>query len=362
VKENEMNKLLIYIRVRLFGILAQLALVFMGAALFLLERYRHAALIDLSSMYYYIVLACVAIIVWHTINYIRMRPYYESLLEALHCEEPLEAIYILQGEVNQEQELMKRLLVNQQKMYKSQLDAMERKREIQHHFTLQWVHQMKTPLSVLDMQLQQTEERLKQGNDLTTIEQSQLNRSMNEETEKLNNGLDLMLSSARLEKLELDLHVKPVELHTVIREYINRYKKLLIQYSIFPKLNGEAIAATDQKWFGFIMNQLITNAIKYSKLKPGNKNLYITIDQQADVTTVTVKDEGIGIAASDVKRIFDPFFTGQNGRTTGESTGMGLYLAKEVCQRLGHSLTVISTAGEGAAFTLTIKESGIHRL
>lgn len=356
-----MNKLHIYIRDRLFGILAQLVLVMMGTGLFLLERYRHAALIDLSSMYYYVVLSCVAIVVWHTINYMRLRPYYEALLEALYSEEPLEAIYILHGEVSQEQELMKRLLISQQKKYKAQLDAMERKREIQHHFTLQWVHQMKTPLSVLDMQLQQAEERLKQGSSLSAAEQAQLNRSMNEETEKLNNGLDLMLSSARVEKLELDLHVKPVELHTIIREYINRYKKLLIQYSIFPKLSGEATAATDQKWFGFIINQLITNAIKYSKLKPGSKSLYITIDQQADATRVTIKDEGIGIAATDIRRIFDPFFTGQNGRMTGESTGMGLYLAKQVCQRLGHTLTVSSTEHEGAEFRLTIKASGIHR-
>jgi len=284
------------------------------------------------------------------------------LLEAIHSKEPLEAIYILHGEVSKEQELMQQLLVNQQRMYKTQLDAMERKREIQHHFTLQWVHQMKTPLSVLDMQLQQTADRLKQGKSLSTNEQADLSRSMSEETEKLNNGLDLMLSSARLDKLELDLHIKPVELHTVIREYINRYKKLLIQYSIFPKLTGEAIAATDQKWFGFIMNQLITNAIKYSKLKPGSKSLYIVIDQQSDVTSITIKDEGIGIAATDIKRIFDPFFTGQNGRMTGESTGMGLYLAKEVCQRLGHMLKVSSSQGEGAEFTLIIKESGIHRL
>ena len=357
-----MKKLQIYLRDRLLVIIGQLALVLLGAGLFLIERYRHAALIDLSSMYYYIVLACVAIAVGHMINYLRIRPYYESLLEAIHSKEPLEAIYILHGEVSKEQELMQQLLVNQQRMYKTQLDAMERKREIQHHFTLQWVHQMKTPLSVLDMQLQQTADRLKQGKSLSTNEQADLSRSMSEETEKLNNGLDLMLSSARLDKLELDLHIKPVELHTVIREYINRYKKLLIQYSIFPKLTGEAIAATDQKWFGFIMNQLITNAIKYSKLKAGSKSLYIVIDKQSDVTSVTIKDEGIGIAATDIKRIFDPFFTGQNGRMTGESTGMGLYLAKEVCQRLGHMLKVSSSQGEGAEFTLIIKESGIHRL
>lgn len=357
-----MNKLLLYIQDRFGSIVVKCILVGLGVLLFMLERYRHAALIDLASMTYYIVLSLITIIVWHVVEYIRYRPYYASLEEALSNDGPLEAIYIVQDEIKREQQLMKQLLINQQRKYKSQLQELERKREIQHHFTLQWVHQMKTPLSVIDLHLQHVDEQLKHGAALSLAEQAQLYRSMHEEADKLHNGLELMLNSARLEKLELDLHVRPVELHSVVRDVVNRYKKLFIQHSIFPKLTGEATAATDHKWFAFIINQLLSNAIKFSKLKEGTKSLYITIEQQGDETSVTIKDEGIGIDSSDIKRVFDPFFTGKNGRISGESTGMGLYLAKQVCLRLGHTLTVSSKEQEGAAFTLTIKESGIHRL
>lgn len=355
-----MNKVVLFLRDQKFNILAQLALVMLGAGIYMLERQRHANLIDLASMYYYIVLSCVCIVVWNIVQYILIKTYYQSLFEALQSEDALEAVYLMQGEVSKEQELVALLLRNQHKKYTDQLAELERKREIQHHFTLQWVHQMKTPLSVLDMQLQQVDEQIKRQQVKSLREQAELYQSMNEEVEKLNGGLELMLNSARLDKLELDLHIKPIALHSVIRDNINRYKKLLIQHSIFPKLVGEAHVASDQKWFGFIINQLITNAIKYSKLKQGRKELEILIHQQGEHTLISVRDQGIGIASSDLKRVFDPFFTGQNGRMTGESTGMGLYLAKEVCKRLGYTLSVSSVEGEGAEFTVAMKHSGIH--
>jgi len=355
-----MNKLSLFLRDQRFNILGQIALVLLGAGVYMLEWQRHAELIDLASMYYYIVLSCVCIFAWNTVQYIRVKKYYQSLFDALQSDNPLEAVYTIQGEMNNEQELVSTLLRNQHKRYTDQLAELERKREIQHHFTLQWVHQMKTPLSVLDMQLQQADEQIKRQEVKTLREQDELYQSMNEEVVKLNGGLELMLNSARLDKLELDLHIKPIALHSVIRDNINRYKKLLIQHSIFPKLVGEAIVATDQKWFGFIVNQLITNAIKYSKLKQGRKELEIVIQQQGEHTLISVRDQGIGIAKSDQKRVFDPFFTGQNGRMTGESTGMGLYLAKEVCKRLGYTISVSSVEGEGACFTISMKHSGLH--
>lgn len=357
-----MNKPLLFLDDQKYNIAAQIGLVCLGAGIFLLERYRHAELIDLASMYYYIALALVCIVVWNIVQYMRVKTYYQSLYEAIESDDALEAVYIVQGEVLNEHRLIKQMLMNQQKAYQDRIAELERKREIQHHFTLQWVHQMKTPLSVLDMQLQQADEQLKQSSTWSLSDQAAFYRSMNEEVEKLHGGLEMMLSSARLEKLELDLHIRPIELHRIIRDNINRYKKLLIQYSIYPKLAGEAVVATDQKWFGFIMNQLITNAIKYSKLKQGRKELHIAIKQQGDTTTITVQDEGIGIAQSDLRRIFDPFFTGQNGRMVGESTGMGLYLAKEVCQRLGYSLSASSIEQQGATFTLALKHGGIHHV
>src|SRR5690606_33839771 len=107
-----MNKVVLFLRDQKFNILAQLALVMLGAGIYMLERQRHANLIDLASMYYYIVLSCVCIVVWNIVQYIRIKTYYQSLFEALQSEDALEAVYLMQGEVSKEQELVALLLRN----------------------------------------------------------------------------------------------------------------------------------------------------------------------------------------------------------------------------------------------------------
>lgn len=333
-----------------------------GAGLFMFEWKRNVNIIDLGTMFYYLVLSLLLLITWLIINYVRMKPYYLSISKAIEVDDPLHSIQIIQEERSKEQKLMKKLLLNQQGMYLSKLDHLKRKSEIQYHFILQWVHQMKTPVSVINMLMQQGQERIKHRELLTTMEQKELYQSIEEETERLESGLEMMIHSARVEHLELDLHVKSVPLHEIVRDIINRYKKSFIQYHIFPRIEGEAIAQTDPKWFSFVINQLISNAIKYSKPKQGNKYLVVTFDKQANKTVVSISDQGIGIGPGDIRRVFDPFFTGENGRLSGESTGMGLYLAKEVCQRLGHQINVESKQGVGTNFTLTLQQSGIHHL
>jgi signal transduction histidine kinase len=145
---------------------------------------------------------------------------------------------------------------------------------------------------------------------------------------------------------------------------INEHKKACIRYRIFPKIEAgaEAVwAETDEKWIVFVLGQLVTNAIKYSKPKEGAKTLTVTVRETEDECRVIVKDEGIGIAEQDMPRLFDAFFTGENGRRVSESTGMGLYLAKQICNRLGHRLEVASVLGEGTSVTLIVpRQTGIH--
>lgn len=349
-----------YISDQKYYILVYIVACLLGAGMFLLEWKRINQQIDLGSMNYYLILATILLLTWLIVNYIRLKPYYQSLSKALHAEDPLHAMQMLQGERSKEQQVVKLLLLNQQSMYLDQLDKLKRKQEIQHHFILQWVHQMKTPVSVIDMLMQQAQDQVKQKVTLSLHEQSSLYTSIQEESARIESGLDMMLNSARVEKLELDLHVRAVALHEITRDIINRYKRICIQYSIFPRIIGEATAQTDQKWFSFVMNQLVSNALKYSKAKQGSKTLTIEFQQSEYKTTIKIIDQGIGIESKDIRRVFDPFFTGENGRSTGESTGMGLYLAKEVCQRLGHKLTVESSIGEGTTFTIIIQAAGIH--
>lgn len=360
--KSKFPMLRMYISDQKYYIFIYYAACLLGASLFMLEWKRTKGMIDLGTMSYFVVLTTVILLSWLIINYFRMKPYYEALTKALNAEDPLYAVQLLLDARTSEQQLMKQLLLNQQSMYMEQLDILRRKQEIQHHFTLQWVHQMKTPVSVIDMLMQQAQAGVKSRATMDLQEQGELYLSIQEEADRLESGLEMMLHSARVDKLELDLYARSVPLHEVTREIINRYKRICIQYSIYPRIVGEAAAFTDPKWFGFIMHQIIGNALKYSKPISGNKTLTIEFEQTETITTVKVIDQGIGIAESDIRRVFQPFFTGENGRTIGESTGMGLYLAQEVCQRLGHKLTVESQLGEGATFIITIQSTGIHRL
>ena len=100
----------------------------------------------------------------------------------------------------------------------------------------------------------------------------------------------------------------------------------------------------------FIIGQLLTNAVKYTFEE--NKKLYIRASCLEGTITLSVQDEGIGIPPSDLPRVTKAFFTGENGRLSGESTGMGLYLAQEVCNRLGHELEITSSKGQGTTVSI----------
>ncbi|RKN86029.1 sensor histidine kinase [Paenibacillus ginsengarvi] len=341
-----------YIAVYFIGI----ALVVLVVELDLLGQ--HAGL-GWDNLLYIAILSVVGVGVYLIVDYARNRPFHRQLARMADREAELDDVLGLQGAVTREQRAMQTIAIANYGKYVERLEQYKQQQDQHQTFVRQWVHQMKTPVSVINLLTQQAE-----GADRE--EAKSLAASMQEENEKLAHGLDMMLSTARLEKFELDLHIKQVELIRAVRSVINEHKKACIRYRIFPKIeaNAEAIwAETDEKWLGFILNQLITNAIKYSKPKEGAKTLLVTVTEQDRLCRVAVQDEGIGIAQHDLPRIFQAFFTGENGRRVAESTGMGLYLAEQVCMRLGHRLEAVSTLGDGTEVTLTIaQQAGYHRV
>lgn len=331
----------------------------LAALLFALEELRYPGLVDSATAWYMLALALFVLVVWLIADYLRQRHYYRQLGEALRRCDDLQASSILHAGVTREQRLIAHLLQEQHRAYLNELNRYRRQQEQHNHFVLQWVHYMKTPVAVIDLQMQEA----LRGGPLGEAEQRELALSAQEEADRLLRGLELMLHTARLDKFALDLHIRQVALHELIRSSVNAHKRLCIKHTIYPRIEGEAWVETDEKWMTFVLNQLISNGIKYSKRKPGAKTLLFRItDRGQGQSLLEVIDEGIGIAPHDVPRIFDPFFTGENGRASGESTGMGLYLAKEVCGRLGHKLTVESELGVGTSFGIEFRPQGIHML
>lgn len=223
------------------------------------------------------------------------------------------------------------------KVYQDEAQTLYSSQSRQIEFMNHWVHQMKTPLSVINLLLQ---------------EEKYDRQSIAEELERLQSGLDTVLVNASLETFERDMTIEKLNLKQLVQETVTAHKRLLISNQIFPVLevDEQIIIASDRKWLKIVIGQFITNAVKYT-FEEG-KRIYITSQYSEEGIVLTIRDEGIGIPASDLNRIRNAFFTGENGRLTGESTGMGLYIASEVSEKLGHILTIESKPAIGTTVKL----------
>jgi len=215
---------------------------------------------------------------------------------------------------------------------------------------------MKTPVSIINLILQ----------DENQEEYKDIFSSLSEENEKISAGLEMMLNHARLNEFNLDFKVESVNIISVLRKVINDNKKSLIRNFIFPKIQGEEdiLVETDKKWICFVINQIFINAIKYSRDRAkDNKYIVFEVKVEGAKVILSIKDEGIGIPKEDLNRVFQAFFTGKNGRKTSEATGMGMYLSKRVCDKLGHGLAVESEEGQWSKFSIVFyKEKNIFTL
>ncbi|MBM7608680.1 signal transduction histidine kinase [Lysinibacillus composti] len=227
------------------------------------------------------------------------------------------------------------------RLYQHEVQTLYAVKNRHDQFLNQWIHQMKTPISVLELLLQE-------GDPLDK-------KSVQEEVDRLKRGIEMVLMNARLENFEEDMQVEQVHLKQIVNATINENKRLFITHRVFPetKIDEDLIVASDSKWLRFVLGQFVTNAVKYT-FEPNKKVLFFAEKTDSSIT-LTIKDEGIGIPQSDISRVTKPFFTGENGRKTGESTGMGLFLAKEICEKLNHELIITSQVGVGTTITLIFK-------
>jgi signal transduction histidine kinase len=281
------------------------------------------------------------------LDYARQRGFRRALRRAL--EDPRNDTPLPPGSTR-EQRAFRQLLQDRQRRLAHELRMQRTQADDHRAFVDLWVHQMKTPLSVLELTAQQAE------GDSDTWD------SVSEELERLSHGLDLMLQAARLERFDLDLRPASVDLRELARGVVNDLKRSWIRSGVFPRIDAPdapVMVETDPKWFEVVLRQLLSNAIKYSE--PGGEVL-IGIEPGTGGVTLCVRDQGIGIPPEDLPRVFERFFTGTNGRLRRASTGMGLYLAARICGHLGHSLEIDSAPGQGTVVRMHFSHRSLHRL
>lgn len=206
-------------------------------------------------------------------------------------------------------------------------------KKLQKVMVYRFVHQMKTPVSVLKLILEKHNE---EG------EYKKIGRNIN----ALEYNLNQMLDVYRLEEFKNDFVSEKVMLKNVCKDCINGLKDYFIASQIYPKLDidDDIYVYSDSKWLKLIIHQLLTNAIKYSD---SGQTVTVRAKKEEDRITLSVIDEGIGIENADLRNIFELFYIGKNGRNNADSSGIGLYIVKRVTEYLGHKTEVESEAGKG---------------
>jgi len=301
---------------------------------FIFSYYWFLGFQEMNHLLYVFIIQVLAMILYLTYRWLQDIKIYRWLQDEESTEfdgssfgkSPLaEALYEKQHRVSKEYE---------NKLHQVQADLNDRVT-----FINQWVHQMKTPLSVIHLMTQDEDEEIFQG--------------IRKELYRIEDGLKTVLYSSRLSLFEKDYTIEKVPLQDFINKLIIENKRLFIQYKVSPKkfFPGETVYVySDTKWLQFSVTQIISNAVKYSTNK--SDTLEFRIDKQKTRILLEIKDFGVGIPSEDIRRVFEPYFTGANGRLYHESTGMGLYLVKEIMSKLQHAINLESTPGKGTTFQI----------
>ena len=210
-------------------------------------------------------------------------------------------------------------------------DSMNMKYSDMVDYYTMWVHQIKTPIASMHLILQK--------------EDSEDSRRLRTELFRVEQYVQMVLCFLRLDSDFTDYVIKEYRVDDIIRPAVRRLapqfimKKLSLEYE-----QTDEVALTDEKWLGFVIEQVLSNAVKYTSAG--------SISIKCDGDRLVISDTGIGIAAEDLPRIFDKGYTGFNGRADRKASGIGLYLCRRICDNLGHSIKVESAAGQGTTITI----------
>jgi two-component system, OmpR family, sensor histidine kinase YxdK len=197
----------------------------------------------------------------------------------------------------------------------------------------QTVHQMKTPLSVIQLLIQTNQ--LKEPNLLLEWQK------IKKECDKVNFSLNQLLTYSRSSQLLADLKIEQISLKSIVQEVAKDLKDYFIEMEVYPKstIDDNIFIYSDRKWIKVVIYQLLSNAIKY-----GEKNSHILIHYENG--QLWIRNKGETIPESEINRVFELFYTGTKGRIQGEATGIGLYLVKKILSTLHHPYRLSSAHNE----------------
>ncbi len=278
--------------------------------------------VEREAILYTIVLIIVMMLLYILVDYRRYKKQHEQMKQILNSymiTEWFPNSTLLQRDMLTILELLEKERRKDMENYDRQKD------QLQDYFSL-WAHQIKLPIAALKLLLEDED-----------IDRSECRTQLH----RIDTYSNMAMAYLRLNSLQTDYLVKELALDPLIRQCIRSFSGECIRKKIrmqFTETNQTVIS--DEKWLGFVLEQLLSNAIKYSEYK-GLIEIYM------EQNTLVIQDHGRGIDAADLHRVFEKGFTGANGRIETSASGIGLYLCKQITDRLHHTLTIESDIGQG---------------
>lgn len=329
-----------------------------------------------QDLVYAAVLDAILLLITVLVGFFRYSSKVKALSNALKC--PVEEQAQLQEATDDVEMLYHRLLENQSiARSESESSAAIRQSQMRDYYSM-WVHQIKTPISAMKLLLEAEREELGQlicddeqsqcrigdmtgGNigaaGLNVVELNDAAKqkavfkelsdnvgSFEDELFRIEEYVSMALQYQRVSNTENDFVLEKVSLDGVIRDTIKKYAKTMIRRHIGINYSGTGqVVYTDGKWIAFMLEQILSNAIKYTPQG------FVTIEtaEEKDRFFITIKDTGIGIKAEDLPRVFEKGYTGYNGHADKKATGIGLYLCRQMADKLGHTIRMESEIGKG---------------
>ena len=265
-------------------------------------------------------------------GYLRFRARHRELAALLHrAEEPVIPLPAPRSLLEKDYQTLLGAVCAHRARLAAEKEA--RLRDLTDYYSL-WAHQIKTPMAAMDLLLQE--------------DTSPSKAALEAELLKIGQYVEMVLSYVRLGSDSTDYVLRMVELDPLVRQAVRKFSGIFILKRIRLDL-GETgrTVLTDEKWLSFVVEQVLSNALKYTP-HGGTIRIY------ADGETLVIADSGIGIRPEDLSRVFEKGFTGYNGRSDKKSTGIGLYLCREIMERLGHGITLTSRPGQGTLVRLDL--------
>ena len=275
--------------------------------------------------------------VWLLGEYVRRNRYFRQIEQIL---ENADQKYLL-GELmpesfRLEDRLYRDMIRRSNKSVIEKIHELEDARKDYREYIESWIHEVKAPIASICL--------------LCEKQKGETGRRILMENGRTENYVDMALFYARSDEVYKDYLIKETTLQGTAEEVLRKNKYYLIQNRIQAEVRCPDIVYTDAKWIAFILNQVVLNAVKYQR--DSEPRIVISTERKSHSVLLAVEDNGIGICPEDLPRIFDKGFTGTNGRAGLKSTGMGLYLCRKLCGKLGIRIGAQSEEGRGTRITL----------